>query len=83
MSDLVKVNTNRFGKMVWRKPLGVNALLSQVAFGLPQNVAVMFGEKRDGFGCAVMATADLARNTLPAKRFLFLIAAAERYFRKN
>ena len=48
MSDLVKVNTNRFGKMVWRKPLGVYALLSQVAFGLPQNAAVMFGEK---IGC--------------------------------
>ena len=70
-ADFIKVLSNRFGVMNSRKPLSVYALLSKINFGLPQNVAVMFGDKNDDELCAVMATTDIAKGTELVTDYLF------------
>ncbi len=71
MDDLVKVHSNIFGKMSRRQPFGVYALLSKMSFGLPQNVAVIFGEEQDDYVCVVMATKDIPKGSHIATDYLF------------
>ena len=71
LRDLAKLQSNLFGAMTRRGPMNVYALLSRINQGLPQNVAVLFGEERDYDVCVVMATADIAKHTELVSDYLF------------
>ena len=71
LHDLVKVESNLFGAMTRRRPRNVYALLSRINQGLPQNVAAIFGEKRDYDVCVVMATTDIAKHSELVSDYLF------------
>ena len=92
LHDLVKAQSNLFGAMTRRSPSHVYALLSRINQGLPQNVAAIFGEKRDYDVCVLMATADIARHTELRSDYMFdwfrfeaksVAAFLQRYFQQS
>ena len=69
--DIVKFITNHFGGINWNKPLGIYSLLSKINFGLPQNIAVIFGDKSDNDVCIIIATRDIERGKELVSDFFF------------
>ena len=61
--DLIKVKSNQFGSgnIRWRQPWGVYGVLSKINFGLPQNIAVVFGGAEHNFVCVAFAVKDIAK----------------------
>lgn len=59
MIDWAKFNTFWFGGVNGYKPIAIYSILSRVNYGIPQNVAAIFGEKEDDDVCVLIATRDL------------------------
>ena len=54
--------TNHYGQIAAREPLAIYSVLSKINFGLPQNVAAIFGSKDQGYPCVLVATRDIEIN---------------------
>ena len=59
--DVTKFSTNHFGQGFDGKPMAIYGLLSKINFGLPQNIAVIFGDKQDNFVCTILATRGIKK----------------------
>ena len=57
--DYTKYQSNKFGILRGRQPFAIYGLLSKINFGLPQNIACIFGEEKDNFVVIVIATKDI------------------------
>ena len=69
--DVRKTASNQFGKVVARKPYAVYALINQITFGLPQNIAVIAGDEGSDFVSIVMATKNIPKDTELCSDYMF------------
>ena len=69
--DIVKFSTNHFGQGFNLKPMAIYGLLSKINFGLPQNVAVIFGDEQDANVCVIVATRDIKQGEELFSDYLF------------
>ena len=59
LADWIKFMTFWHGSMNQRKPYAIYSVLSRINHGLPQNVAMIYGDRVDEFVCILVATKNI------------------------